>query len=86
MAICYPSNYQPHPRLHLSLPPEPECFPLGLTPGIIRVRADLDLEAVSIVLVGPDSETEVALAPDHAIGLVMGLVAALDRLIPGRLS
>lgn len=52
-------------------------FDLGMEKADLRVRANLDLEAVELTIAG---EVEILLSPTAAIDLVLRLAGALRRL------
>jgi hypothetical protein len=77
------NGYQPRPSIHLTLPPAPAPFSVGLTRGRIRIRPDLARGAIAITLETPDGPIEVTMAPDSAVATIIALINALDALVPG---
>jgi hypothetical protein len=79
------SSGAPAPRhpLHLRVPDD-DSFPLGLKPFNLRIRADLDLDAVVLTARSADETLEFTLGVPAAIELTLRLVATVDRLQRGR--
>jgi hypothetical protein len=75
-------GYEPRPSIHLTVPPPPEPFPMGLTRARINIRADLARNAVGITLETPEGPLEMTLTPDAAISTIVALIRAVDALVP----
>jgi hypothetical protein len=77
------SAYHPRAHIHLSIPD----FDIGMQPGSVRVRPDIDLEAIILTIVpAGDDPFEVIISPDAGVGLILGLTEALGYLIDGAQS
>jgi hypothetical protein len=78
---CSEGSYESASRkpLHLRVPND-DPFPLGLKPFNLRIRADLDLDAVVLTARSADETLEFMLGVPAAIELTLRLVASVDRL------
>ena len=78
------SGYEPRPSIHLTLPPPPEPFPMGLTRGRINIRADIARDAIAIRLETREGPVEMTLARDAAVSTIVAMIDALGALRAGR--